>query len=93
MIIIWYITFSVSYQVSLILLDQIHFVYQAKDFGFWGILQNSLKAWLIVVHVFLKFTALHVKDINQNLHISEDVVTLASEVIFHEGVLSVKKKV
>lgn len=89
---VWYSTFSVSYQVSLILLYQIHFVYQAKDFGFWRILQNGLKTWLIVVHVLLKFAALHIKDINQNLNISKDVVTLASEIIFHEGVLSGRKE-
>lgn len=90
---IWCSTFSVSYQVPLILLYQIHFVYQAKYFGIWRVLQNGLQAWLVIVHVLFQFAALHIKNINQNLHISEDVVPLASKIIFHEGVLPGRKKI
>lgn len=51
-------------------------------------MQNGLETRLVVVHVFLQLTALDVKHINKHLHISENVVPLAGEVIFHECVLS-----
>lgn len=61
---------------------------KAKYFRIRRVLQNGLETRLVVVHVFLQLTALDVEHINKHLHISENVVPLAGEVIFHECVLS-----
>lgn len=77
-----------SHHISLILLHQIHFVNQAEHFSIGRVLQDGFQARLVVVHVFLQLAALHVKHINEHLHIPENVVPLAREVVLHEGVLS-----
>lgn len=61
---------------------------EAEHFGVGGVLQDGLQTGLVVVHVFLQLTALHVKHINEDLDVSEDVVPLAREIILHERVLS-----
>jgi predicted DNA-binding transcriptional regulator len=40
------------------------------------------------MHILLEFSTLHVKDVDQNFNIPEDVVTLAGKVVFHEGFLT-----
>ena len=40
------------------------------------------------MHVVLKLSALHVKHVNENLHIPEDIVSLTCEIILHEGILT-----
>lgn len=55
----------------------------------WGHvhLQNGLEAGLVVVHVLLHLSALHVKDVDQYLHIAEHIVPLCGEVVLHEYLL------
>ena len=77
-----------SHQVSLVLLHQVHLVDQAEDLGVGGVLQDGLQAGLVVVHVLLQLPALHVEHIDQHLHVPEDVVPLAGEVVLHERVLA-----
>ncbi len=42
------------------------------------------------MHVLLQLSALHIKHVDQHLHIAEDVVSLTREVVLHERVLSVR---
>ena len=65
---------------------------QTEDLGVGGVLQDGLQARLVVVHVLLHLTALHVKDVDQNLDISEHVVALARKVVLHERFLAVKRR-
>lgn len=77
-----------AHQIPLVFLYQIHFVHQAEHLGVRGVLEDGLQAGLVVVHVFLQLTALHVKHIDQHLHVPENVVPLAGEVVLHKSVLS-----
>ena len=43
------------YQITLILLDQIHLVQEAEDLGVLAILKNCLETRLVVVHILFKF--------------------------------------
>lgn len=80
----------ISYQVSLILLDQVHLVHQAEDLCVRRVLQDGFQTRLVVMHIFLQLSALHVKHIDQHLYIAKDVVSLTRKVVFHESVLSVQ---
>lgn len=80
----------ISYQVSLILLDQVHLVHQAEDLCVRRVLQDGFQTRLVVMHIFLQLSALHIKHIDQHLYIAKDVVSLTREVVFHESVLAVQ---
>lgn len=77
-----------AYHISLVFLHQIHFMNKAKYFCIRRVLQNGLETRLVVVHVFLQLATLNVEYINKHLHISENIVPLAGEVVLHECVLS-----
>lgn len=79
-----------SYQISLILLDEVHLVYQAEDLCVRRVLQDSFQTRLVVMHIFLQLSALHIKNVDQHLYIAKDVISLTREVVFHESVLSVQ---
>ena len=40
------------------------------------------------MEVLLELPGLHVKDIDEDLHVAEDVVPLRGEVVLHEGLLT-----
>ena len=40
------------------------------------------------MHVSLHLSALHIKHIDEHLHIAKHIVSLAGEVVLHEGFLS-----
>lgn len=61
---------------------------EAEYLGIRRVLENGLKAGLVVVHVLFNLTALNIKHIDEHLHISEDVLSLAGEVIVHEHLLA-----
>lgn len=44
------------------------------------------------MHVLLQFTALYIKDIDEDFYVAEDVVPLTGEVVLHKGVLSEKEQ-
>lgn len=77
-----------AYQISLVFLHQVHFVDKAENFGIGGVLQDGFQTRLVVMHVFFQLTALNIEYINKHLYVSENVVSLAGEVVLHERVLS-----
>lgn len=77
-----------EYQIPLILLDQVHLVHETEDLGIGRVLQDGFQTRLVVVHVFLQLAALDVEHVDQHLHVAEDVVPLAREVVLHERVLA-----
>ena len=56
-----------SDQVTLVLLDQVHFVDEAKDFGLGRVLQDGLQTALVVMHVLLQLARLDIEDVDQHL--------------------------
>ena len=64
---------------------------EAKDLGIGGVLENGFKAGLVVVHILLNLTTLNIKYIDQHLHISEDILSLAGEVVVHKHLLTAKQ--
>lgn len=62
--------------VSLVFLNEIHLVDKAENLGVLGISHDGFQARLVVVHVLLHVARLDIKDINQNLHVLEDMVAL-----------------
>ena len=73
--------------VALLLRDQVHLVHQAEDLGRLRVLPHRLQARVVVLHVLGELAALDVKDIDEDLHVAEDVVALRLEVVLHEGLL------
>ena len=69
---IWHLRYS--YNFSLILLNQIHFVNQAKDLGVFRVFHNSFQTVLIIMYIPIKFSWFDVKYINQNFDIFENVL-------------------
>ena len=55
-------------------------------------LQNGLETGLVVVHVFLHLSALHVKHVDEHLHVAEHVVTLSREIVLHKDLLSTERE-
>ena len=47
---------------------------ETEDLGFGRELEDRFQTRLIVMHVFLQFTRLDVKHIDQDLDVSEDVL-------------------
>jgi len=43
------------------------------------------------MHIFIKFSTLNIKNVDEDLHIAEDIVSLASKIVFHESFLTVNK--
>lgn len=80
-----------SYHFPLVLGYKIHLVHEAEYFGIRRVLEDGLQARLIIVQVLLDLPALHIKDVDQDLHVPEDIVTLTCEIILHESFLPVAK--
>lgn len=62
-------------------------MHKAEDFGIRGVLQDGFETRLVVVHVLLQLSALNIKHVNKNLDVSENVVSLAGEIILHKCIL------
>ena len=78
---------SLTHHFPLVLRDEVHLVDEAKHLCIRGVLQDRLQARLIVVHVLLHLPALHVKHVDEHLHVAEHVVTLTCEVVLHKCLL------
>ena len=61
---------------------------ETKDLGVGRVLEDCLETRLVVVHVLLNLTALNVKHIDEHLHVPEDILPLAGEVVVHEHFLA-----
>ena len=62
-------------------------MHEAEHLGIRRVLENGLQARLVIVHVLLDVSALHIKDIDEDLHVPEHVITLTGEVVLHESFL------
>lgn len=74
-------------------MNEIHFVYEAKDLCISGILEDRLKAGLIVVKVALQFSAFDVKDVDENFDVTEYALPLTGYIALHERLLPAIKKI
>jgi signal transduction histidine kinase len=61
-------------EFALVLLHEIHLMDETEDLGFGRELEDGLQTRLVVMHVFLEFARLDVKDIDQDLDVSEDIL-------------------
>lgn len=77
-----------TYYISLIFLNQVHFVNQAENFCLMWILQNCFQTTLVVMHISVKFSTFNIENIDKDLHIPEDIVPLAGKIVFHECFLT-----
>lgn len=68
---------------------QIHLVNKAEDLGLWREVTEGLETVLELRHVVpLEVLARHVKDVDEHLHVLEDVLSLAVEDLLHEEILA-----
>ena len=74
--------------LPLVFRDQVHLVDETKDLSSRGVLHDCLQAGLIIMHILFHLPALHIEHIDKHLHITEDIITLASEICLHEGFLA-----
>lgn len=77
-------TQAFPHPVGFVLVNKVHFVYEAEDLCISGILKDCLEAGLIVVEVTFKFTAFYIKYVDENLDISEYALSLTGDVALHE---------
>lgn len=81
-----------AYRISAIFGHQVHFVDQTEDQSLGWVLQNGFQARLVIVEITVLLSCLYIKDIDQDLHVLEDIVPLAREIVLHEGLLARKQK-
>ena len=74
--------------LSLLFGEEIHFVDEDKDFGFGGVLFESVHSFLEVLDVLLEFVTLHIENENEDGDVSEEIISLFFEVALHEGLLT-----
>lgn len=80
---------NVTHYFTLVFRDEIHLVHETEYLGVGRVLENGLQTGLVIVHVLLNVSALHIKDIYEHLHIPEHIITLTGEVVLHESFLPV----
>lgn len=68
--------------------DKVHFVDKAEDLRFRRILKDGVQAGLVVMNVLLLLVRIHVENVDENLNVSKDVVSLVGQVVLHESFLT-----
>ena len=68
--------------------DQIHLVYETKDFGFVRVSLECFNTHGEILDVLLHLAALDVKDVYEHRHVAENVVSLRLKVGLHVRILS-----
>lgn len=61
---------------------------QAKNFSFRGQVSQSIKAVFVILKLSIEVLAGNVKDIDEHLHVLEDIFSLRLEILLHEQILS-----
>jgi hypothetical protein len=61
---------------------------ETEYLGVVGILLEGFDTLAVIVNVTLGITALHIEYVDENLNVSEDVVSLARQIILHKGILA-----
>ena len=91
---------SFKYSISMLDLDQIHFVHQSEHMGPWRILLQGFNYGRVCdeVSVILTFPPvelqrLYIEDIYKDANIREDVLFLRGEVVLGKSILSVSSRI